>query len=135
MLAAPRSVPYSAARVDASSLVSAGVRDSPVDRYVDERNEPCHGSLAAALAKAQIELVNPEKSMVATIRADGPGRGEQIFRYAPLSSGLAIVRKTNTRSLLCKQLRSITRRESFVSRPGCAIRPENGSSGVRSIAR
>ena len=29
------------------------------------------GSLAAALAKAQIELVNPEKSMVATIRADG----------------------------------------------------------------
>ena len=52
------------------------------------------GSLAAALAKAQIELVNPEKSMVATIRADGTGRGEQIFRYAPLSSGLDIVRKT-----------------------------------------
>ena len=52
------------------------------------------GSLAAALAKAQIELVNPEKSMVATIRADGTGPGEQIFRYAPLSSGLDIVRKT-----------------------------------------
>ena len=52
------------------------------------------GSLAAALAKAQIELVNPEKSMVATIRADGKGGGEQIFRYAPLSSGLEIVRKT-----------------------------------------
>ena len=52
------------------------------------------GSLAAALAKAQIELVNPEKSMVATIRADGTGRGEQILRYAPLSSGLDIVRKT-----------------------------------------
>jgi ERF superfamily len=52
------------------------------------------GSLAAALAKAQIELVNPEKSMVATIRTDGTGRGEQIFRYAPLSSGLDIVRKT-----------------------------------------
>jgi ERF superfamily len=52
------------------------------------------GSLAAALAKAQIELVNPEKSMVATIRADGTSRGEQIFRYAPLSSGLDIVRKT-----------------------------------------
>ena len=33
------------------------------------------GSLAAAFAKAQIELVNPEKSMVATIRADGTGRG------------------------------------------------------------
>jgi hypothetical protein len=52
------------------------------------------GSLAAALAKAQIELVNPEKSMIATIQADGKGRGEQIFRYAPLSSGLDIVRKT-----------------------------------------
>jgi ERF superfamily len=52
------------------------------------------GSLAAALAKAQIELVNPEKSMVATIREDSKGGGEQIFRYAPLSSGLDIVRKT-----------------------------------------
>jgi hypothetical protein len=52
------------------------------------------GSLAAALAKAQVELVNPEKSMVATIRADGKGAGEQIFRYVPLSSGLDIVRKT-----------------------------------------
>jgi ERF superfamily len=52
------------------------------------------GSLAAALAKAQIELVNPEKSMVATIRADDKGGAEQIFRYAPLSSGLDIVRKT-----------------------------------------
>ena len=52
------------------------------------------GSLAAALAKAQIELVNPERSMVATIRAHGKGGSEQIFRYAPLSSGLDIVRKT-----------------------------------------
>ena len=52
------------------------------------------GSLAAALAKAQLQLVNPEKSMVATIRSDGKGAAEQIFRYAPLSSGLDIVRKT-----------------------------------------
>ena len=52
------------------------------------------GNLAAALAKAQVELVNPEKSMVATILADGKGAAEQIFRYAPLSSGLDIVRKT-----------------------------------------
>ncbi len=51
-------------------------------------------SLAAALAKAQAELVNPEKSLVATIRSE-TGRGaEQTFRYAPLSSGLDIVRKT-----------------------------------------
>ena len=52
------------------------------------------GSLAAALAKAQVELVNPEKSMVATIPVEGKGAAEQIFRYAPLSSGLDIVRKT-----------------------------------------
>ena len=51
-------------------------------------------TLAAALAKAQGELVNPEKSLVATIRADGRGGGERTFRYAPLSSGLDIVRKT-----------------------------------------
>jgi hypothetical protein len=48
--------------------------------------------LAAALAKAQVELVNPEKSLAATIRSDGGA--EQTFRYAPLSSGLDIVRKT-----------------------------------------
>ena len=50
--------------------------------------------LAAALAKAQAELTNPEKSLVATIRPNGPGEGERSFRYAPLSSGLDIVRKT-----------------------------------------
>src|SRR5262245_17859905 len=52
------------------------------------------GSLAAALARAQVELINPEKSMVATIRPEGRGATEQIFRYAPLSDGLNIIRKT-----------------------------------------
>jgi hypothetical protein len=46
------------------------------------------------LAKAQAELVNPEKSLTATIRTGRPGDGERSFRYAPLSSGLDIVRKT-----------------------------------------
>ena len=50
--------------------------------------------LAGALAKAQAELTNPEKSLVATIRTKGPGGDERSFRYAPLSSGLDIVRKT-----------------------------------------
>jgi ERF superfamily len=50
-------------------------------------------ALASALAKAQAELVNPEKSMTATIRTGRPGEGERSFRYAPLSSGLEIVRK------------------------------------------
>ena len=35
------------------------------------RSSPSIASLAAALAKAQAELVNPEKSLVATIRSDG----------------------------------------------------------------
>jgi hypothetical protein len=34
-----------------------------------------------------------EKSLVATIRPNGPGEAERSFRYAPLSSGLDIVRK------------------------------------------
>jgi ERF superfamily len=51
-------------------------------------------NLAAALAKAQIALVNPEKSLVATIRQGGASAAERTFRYAPLSSGLEIVRKT-----------------------------------------
>jgi hypothetical protein len=46
------------------------------------------------LAKAQAELVNPEKSLTATIRSDERGRADQTFRYASLSSGLDIVRKT-----------------------------------------
>jgi ERF superfamily len=51
-------------------------------------------ALASALAKAQAELINPEKSLTATIRTGRPGEGERSFRYAPLSSGLDIVRKT-----------------------------------------
>jgi ERF superfamily len=58
------------------------------------RSSPSIASLAAALAKAQADLVNPEKSMTATVRSDERGRTEQTFRYAPLSSGLDIVRKT-----------------------------------------
>src|SRR5271169_6576846 len=56
-------------------------------------SSPSIGTLASALAKAQGELVNPEKSLVATIRAEGRGGTERTFRYAPLSSGLDIVRK------------------------------------------
>jgi hypothetical protein len=58
------------------------------------RSSESIASLAAALAKAQAELVNPEKSLVATITSGHRGGPEQSFRYAPLSSGLDIVRKT-----------------------------------------
>jgi hypothetical protein len=59
-----------------------------------QRSSESIGTIAAALAKAQAQLVNPEKSLVATIRSDGPTAAERSFRYAPLSSGLDIVRKT-----------------------------------------
>jgi ERF superfamily len=60
-----------------------------------QRSSESIGTIAAALAKAQAELTNPEKSLVAIIRSDGPdGSIERAFRYAPLSSGLDIVRKT-----------------------------------------
>ena len=52
------------------------------------------GTIAAALAKAQAQLVNPEKSLVGTIRPDQASGAARSFRYAPLSSGLDIVRKT-----------------------------------------
>ena len=48
----------------------------------------------AALAKAQTELSNPEKSLVGTIRSPFPREPDHTFRYAPLSSGLDIVRKS-----------------------------------------
>jgi hypothetical protein len=66
------------------------------------------GSLAAALARAQVELINPEKSMVATIRPEGRGAAEQIFRYAPLSDGstLSVRLWVNMRSRPCSRPRS-----------------------------
>jgi hypothetical protein len=58
------------------------------------RSSETVAALASALAKAQAELINPEKSLTATIRTGRPGEREHSFRYAPLSSGLDIVRKT-----------------------------------------
>ena len=67
--------------------------------------------LHSALAKAQIELSNPEKSLVGTIRMDGPGGSERSFRYAPFSSGLDIVRETlGRREIATVQTTRSTRR-------------------------
>src|SRR4051794_31536751 len=51
------------------------------------------GALATALAKAQGEIANPEKSLTATIESPFPREGQRTFRYASLSTGLEIVRK------------------------------------------
>src|SRR5580704_8641486 len=57
------------------------------------RSSESIGALAAALAKAQVLLTNPEKSLTATVGTDRYGEPGRPFRYAPLSSGLDIVRK------------------------------------------
>src|SRR6266853_1911537 len=58
------------------------------------RSSETIGNISGALAKAQVELTNPEKSLVATIRSPFPREADRTFRYAPLSSGLDIVRKS-----------------------------------------
>jgi hypothetical protein len=59
-----------------------------------QRSSETIGAIAAALAKAQGELANPEKSLTATIRSPFPREGDRTFRYDPLSTGLDIVRKS-----------------------------------------
>ena len=87
-----------------------------------QRSSETIGAIAAALAKAQAELTNPEKSLTATIRAANPRDQDQTFRYAALSSGLDIVRKAlgGQRSQPSRRPRSTRRRGSSGSRPRLA---------------
>src|SRR3954469_3293894 len=71
-----------------SVLIS--MRRSPVMQRFSETI----GAIAGALAKAQIELANPEKSLTATIHSPFPREADRSFRYASLSSGLDVVRKS-----------------------------------------
>jgi hypothetical protein len=75
-----------------------------------QRSSASIAALATALARAQIELANPEKSLIGTIEPQRGQGGARQFRYAPLSSGLEIVRKTLGQHELrqCRQLPSIT---------------------------
>src|SRR2546421_8117608 len=59
-----------------------------------QRSSESIGAIAGALAKAQIELQNPEKLLTATIRSPFPREGDRSFRYASLSTGLDLVRKS-----------------------------------------
>jgi hypothetical protein len=58
-----------------------------------QRSSETSGAIAGALAKAQTELQNSEKSLTATIRSPFPREDDRSFRYASLSSGLDLVRK------------------------------------------
>src|SRR3981189_19687 len=57
------------------------------------RSSESIGTIAGALAKAQAELSNPEKSLTAIIQSPFPRESDRTFRYASLASGLDIVRK------------------------------------------
>src|SRR5215218_1789864 len=57
------------------------------------RSSESMGTIAAALAKAQLELTNPAKSLVGSLPGMTPN-GDRSFRYAPLSAGLDLVRKS-----------------------------------------
>jgi hypothetical protein len=58
------------------------------------RSSETIGAIALALAKAQGELANPEKALTATIRSPNWREANRTFRYASLSSGLDLVRKS-----------------------------------------
>src|SRR5215217_5124829 len=62
-------------------------------RRAMHRSSDTIGNIAGALAKAQMELVNPEKALTATIQTPFQREADRTFRYASLSSGLEIVRK------------------------------------------
>ena len=51
------------------------------------RSSDAVASLAAALAKAQAELVNPEKSLTATLRSGRPGEGETASQKIAEATG------------------------------------------------
>jgi ERF superfamily len=57
------------------------------------RSSESIAALAAALARAQMALTNPEKSLTGTLPGNRPDEPGRTFRYASLSSGLDIVRK------------------------------------------
>src|SRR5271165_2434808 len=78
---------------DRSQARSASIFSPMMRRAVMQRSSETIGAIAAALAKAQAKLTNPEKALTATIRASDPRDPDQTFRYAALSSGLDIVRK------------------------------------------
>src|SRR5258705_6090417 len=63
-------------------------------RLVMHTSSETIGAIAGALAKAQLELANPEKALTATIRSPFPRESDRSFRYASLSSGLDLVRKS-----------------------------------------
>lgn len=82
---------------DAKEAIGHGIRakrsKSGAISFDVQQTEADHAAVCV-LAKAQIELTNPEKSLRATIRSPFPREADRSFRYASLSSGLDLVRKS-----------------------------------------
>src|SRR5580700_613570 len=68
-------------------------RRRPKRRRAMHRSSESIAALAAALAKTEMVLTNPEKSLTGTLPGNRPDEPGRTFRYASLSSGLDIVRK------------------------------------------
>ena len=88
-----------------------------------QRHSETIGAIAGALAKAQAELTNPEKSLTATIQAVFPREASRTFRYASLSSGLDIVRK-------CLGRHEIATVQATGDRPGGGADPAHHHAGA-----
>jgi hypothetical protein len=101
------------------------------------RSSESIGTIAGALAKAQAELSNPEKSLTATIRSPFPREGDRTFRYASLAGGLDIVRKAlGKHEIATVQTTAISMRRGLFGSPRCSpIRLESGSRRTGRCAR
>ena len=79
------------------------------------------GAIASALARAQIDVANPEKSLTAAIQSPFPREGDRGFRYASLADGLDLVRKSlaGMRSPWSSAPRLTKRRSGALPRPSC----------------
>src|SRR5918993_905512 len=90
------------------------------------RSSETIGAIAAALAKAQGELTNPEKSLTGVIAAPGPRGADRTFRYAPLSSGLEIVRKSLGRHEIAAVQTTALDNEAGLIRLTTVLAPSSG---------
>ena len=84
------------------------------------------GAIAAALAKAQAELTNPEKSLLATIRSPIASEADRSFRYASLASGLDIVRKVLGKHGIAIVQATAIDREAALIRPTTVLAHSSG---------
>src|SRR5947209_16598550 len=62
-------------------------------RHPMQRCSETVGAIASALAKAQADLENPQRTLTAVIHSPFPREDSRTFRYASLATGLDIVRK------------------------------------------